>query len=79
MSAWQTLFAEHIDTVTGHCEEALQVCREQGEPYDGILFHAGKPVYYHADDHPVEFKSVPHFRRFASRSRSSGRGAARAD
>ena len=56
----KTLFAQHIESVTRYTEEALDVSRENGARLAGIVFHAGKETLYHADDHPVDFKSVPH-------------------
>jgi len=59
------LYTEHLRTLARDTEQALALCRDAGEPYDGIVFHAGKQMMYHADDHPVVFHSVPHFARFA--------------
>jgi Xaa-Pro dipeptidase len=59
------LFADHIATVSRHAEKALAHAAELEASYDGIVFHAGKQDYYHADDRAVDFRPLPHFARFA--------------
>ena len=65
MTNLRELFAAHIDTVCDHAEKALALAAEHEAPYEGIVFHAGTQSYYHADDHAIFFKPVPHFARFA--------------
>ncbi|MFQ5600742.1 MAG: Xaa-Pro dipeptidase [Candidatus Krumholzibacteriia bacterium] len=61
----QQLFAEHITTISEHTEKALALAAELEAAYDGIVFHSGTQDLYHADDHPIPFRPVPHFARFA--------------
>ncbi len=58
-------WAEHLAQVSVVIDRALEASAEAGQPYDGVVFHAGTERYYHADDQPFPFKSVPHFARLA--------------
>lgn len=59
-----TLYREHLEIIDGYLQRALEAAREQGVELKGVLFHSGREVEYHADDHPVNFKPTPHFRRW---------------
>ena len=61
----RSLFADHIEAVRGHLDEALAGARKSGAAIDRIVFHAGSEQMYHADDQPVAFRTVPHFARLA--------------
>jgi Xaa-Pro dipeptidase len=61
----RSLFEEHIKRVSRDAEEALQLAARAGSAFDGIVFHAGKQVSYHADDQEILFHPAPHFARFA--------------
>ena len=65
MTGLRDLFAAHIKTVRDHTEKALSLAAQHEASYKGIVFHAGTQDYYHADDHAIFFKPVPHFARFA--------------
>lgn len=65
MAGLRELFEAHIETVCAHAEKALMLAEEHEAGYHGIVFHAGTQDYYHADDHAIFFKPVPHFARFA--------------
>lgn len=58
-------FEEHVAFVRGACERALERSAAGGQPFEGVLFHAGRPGYYHADDQTWAFRPVPHFARWA--------------
>ncbi|MFN0059909.1 MAG: Xaa-Pro dipeptidase [Planctomycetota bacterium] len=58
------LYAEHLTRLADFGRRALEHSRAQGAEFAGIVFHAGSVEYYHADDHPVHFHSVPHFARY---------------
>src|SRR5262245_15988970 len=58
-------FAAHVAEISRDTEAALAQARRAGAEFDGIVFHAGTQVYYHADDSTVYFKPTPHFARFA--------------
>ncbi len=58
-------FREHIAAATASVGTALEVSREAGQAFEGVLFHAGTSRSYHADDQHMPFRSVPHFARFA--------------
>ena len=45
----RSLFADHLDAVRGHLEQALHTAHDGGASYDRILFHAGSEQMYHAD------------------------------
>ncbi len=61
----RSLFEEHIAQVSRDTEEALKLSAKAGADYDGIVFHAGKQMDYHADDQEIPFRTTPHFARFA--------------
>lgn len=65
MTGLRDLYDAHVRTVCEHAEKALLLAAEHEASYDGIVFHAGTQDYYHADDHAIVFKPVPHFARFA--------------
>lgn len=58
------LYRDHLSTLDQVLEETLERAGRNGLPTDGLLLHAGRQHYYHADDHPVAFHSTPHFRRW---------------
>lgn len=59
-----TAYAQHVIEVEAACMRALACGREAGEPFDAIVFHAGSPAAYHADDLAVPFRGHAHFLRF---------------
>ncbi len=59
------LYRDHITTLAGLAEGALERSHAAGRGFDGIVFHAGAIHSYHADDLSVPFRSTPHFVRFA--------------
>ncbi|MCB1058389.1 MAG: Xaa-Pro dipeptidase [Acidobacteria bacterium] len=59
-----TLYREHLEILDGYLQRALEEARDHGVELKGVLFHSGREVEYHADDHPVNFKPTPHFRRW---------------
>jgi Xaa-Pro dipeptidase len=59
------LFAQHIATISDYTTQALAHSASKGANYDGIVFHAGTQFEYHADDHHINFHTIPHFARFA--------------
>ena len=62
---WDALHVEHVGRVARAVEHALELASEAGAGFDGVVFHAGSPATYHADDLAVPFRGVPHFARFA--------------
>jgi len=58
-------YAQHLEEVCRRSQGVLERCAAAGDAYEGIVFHAGKTDYYHADDRDIPFHSVPHFARFA--------------
>ena len=58
-------FAEHAALVVASCERALERSAARGQPFDGVLFHAGSSGLYHADDQAIPFRPVAHFARWA--------------
>jgi Xaa-Pro dipeptidase len=61
----RALFEAHVTTATRDAETALDLARAAGSEFDGIVLHAGVQGYYHADDRAIDFRSTPHFARFA--------------
>ena len=59
------LYQAHLAALGDMLEDALSRAAARGLPLDGVLFHAGREDYYHADDQPVPFRSTPHFLRWA--------------
>ena len=57
-------FEEHVAEVQAACERALERSAAAGRSFDGVVFHAGSPGLYHADDQTWPFRSVPHFARW---------------
>ena len=57
-------FASHLERVCRWTDEALAASAAAGLPLDGVVVHAGRDVYYHADDQPTPFRRVPHFARY---------------
>lgn len=57
-------YGAHVREVEAACARALEVAREGGEGFDSIVFHAGSPGVYHADDLEVPFRANAHFLRF---------------
>ncbi|UCF69050.1 MAG: Xaa-Pro dipeptidase [Acidobacteriota bacterium] len=58
------LYRKHLEALDRWLGEALEHSKRQGLALDGVLFHAGELVYYHADDQPVVFHPAPHFVRW---------------
>ena len=56
------LYENHVQTITETTAAALRAAAEDGVSFEGIVFHAGSARFYHADDQPVPFRSVFHFR-----------------
>ena len=58
-------FEQHVAAVAAAATRSLERAAEAGEQFEGVLFHAGSPGVYHADDQAVPFRPVPHFARWA--------------
>lgn len=58
------MYLEHIQTLCGYAEKALKQSALHGEIFDGIVFHSGSEMNYHADDHTIAFHPIPHFSRW---------------
>lgn len=58
------LYRDHLATMDGMLGDALERAGKAGLALDGVLFHAGRESYYHADDQPHPFWVNPHFRRW---------------
>ena len=58
-------YADHIQTLDRRYGEILRTLAAAGSEYEGLVFHAGSEILYHADDQPVPFRPVPHFARWA--------------
>ncbi|MDQ7007481.1 MAG: Xaa-Pro dipeptidase [Acidobacteriota bacterium] len=58
------LYRAHLEALGGMLEDALTRASQKGLALDGVLFHAGRETYYHADDQPVPFRGTPHFLRW---------------
>ncbi|MEM8962554.1 MAG: Xaa-Pro dipeptidase [Acidobacteriota bacterium] len=61
----EALYRDHVAALDRWLAESLEIAGRQGVHVDGVLFHSGRPAYYHADDEPVHFRETPHFRRWA--------------
>ncbi len=61
----QDLFKTHLATTIEWTTQALSVAKGEGVDAAGALFHSGGLKHYHHDDHPVAFRAVAHFLRFA--------------
>jgi len=60
-----SLFRAHVESVMRTIERALETFSRHSRPIDGVVFHAGTPRSYHADDQQMPFRSIPHFLRLA--------------
>jgi len=60
-----SLYRQHLEIIGQQLADALERAGRSGLALDGVLFHAGREEYYHADDHPIVFHSTPHFLRWA--------------
>ena len=58
------LYRRHLTILNRYLSEALEGARRQGLALEGVLFHAGRPVFYHRDDHEVYFWPTAHFSRW---------------
>ena len=59
-------FKDHIANVSKvTAAEIERFASTSGSACDGIVFHAGTPLYYHRDDQQMPFRSGFHFLRFA--------------
>lgn len=59
------LYRRHLEVLHRDLADALERAGRKGLQLDGVLFHAGRPTTYHADDREVIFYSTPHMRRWA--------------
>lgn len=59
------IYAAHLSQVETWTSEALECARAQDQGFDGIVFHAGRPESYYADDLEIPFRPHAHFLRFA--------------
>ena len=57
-------YRQHLETLDRYLTEAIATASRHGVAVDGVLFHAGRAGQYHADDQPIPFRTVAHFRRF---------------
>jgi len=58
-------YRDHIATLQRGTEEALVGAAESGASFEGIVFHAGRARFFHADDQTIPFRTVAHFGRFS--------------
>jgi len=63
---WQRLFRDHVREMEVVCERALEYSAAAGEGFDGVVFHAGSPVFYHRDDQLMPFRTSAHFARWGA-------------
>jgi Xaa-Pro dipeptidase len=61
----RALYAEHLREITRRSQAVLAECARLGQAFDGLVLHAGRQAYYHADDREIHFQPLPHFVRFA--------------
>jgi len=59
-----SLYRQHLNVLDNYLGKALDSAGSAGLPLEGVLFHAGREAYYHADDQPFFFRPTPHFRRW---------------
>ncbi len=58
------LYRRHLEALDRWLADVVERAGKKGLALDGVVFHAGRSRYYHADDQEIPFRSVPHFRRF---------------
>ena len=58
------LYGDHVKRVAAGIDEVLRLSSASGAAYKGVVFHAGTPSLYHADDQGPHFHGVPHFRHW---------------
>lgn len=61
----RSLYVRHLLSLDAWLTDALARAEKAGLPLRGVFFHAGRELYYHADDHAVHFHTHAHFRRWA--------------
>lgn len=60
----EALFSQHLESLTGRYNDALQVLGKEGTPVDAILLHSGSEAIYWADDQYVPFRAAAHFNQW---------------
>ncbi len=57
------LYQRHLDRIERDFGAALEASAQAGDPFRGLVIHAGPEFLYHRDDQPFPFRTDPHFAR----------------
>lgn len=58
------LYRQHLEVLDHQLTRSLDLAGQQGQPFDAVVFHAGRTTVYHRDDEGVPFRPGYHFRRW---------------
>ena len=63
--ALERLYRDHLQQLDAWLTDSVERAAKHGVHARGVIFHAGRPSFYHRDDRFVVFRSTAHFRRWA--------------